>query len=93
MPKLSLGNEVLHKDRRFIVFRVNEKNPYKGYEEHYSILVYDRRFNTPVGFIDNRLHGICNPSTYQNSLPISGDTAADLVQSVRKALKTFRTYS
>lgn len=90
-PKLSVGNEVLHKDRRFIVFRVSKESPFEGYEPDCSVLVYDRLYGSALGFVDDSLSGICNPSTYQNSLPICGNSAAELVHSVRQALKTLRS--
>jgi hypothetical protein len=88
MPKLS-GHSVLHKDRRFVVFRVSSEHPFEGYEADCSVLVFDRRYDSVVGFVDDSFIGYCNPSTFQESMPVSGSNAAQLVQSVRNGLKAF----
>ena len=89
LPKLSVGNEVLYKDRRFIAFRVSKQCPFEGYEECCSVLVYDRLYGAAVGFVDDSFNGYCNPSTFQESLPVHGNNAAELVESVSKALRYF----
>lgn len=85
------GHDVLHKDRQFMVFRVSYDHPYDGYESDYSILVFDRLYDAVVGFCNDHYSGHCNPGTYQDSLPISGSNAAELVISTRNCLKEFQS--
>lgn len=89
-PKLS-GHNVLHKDRRWVVFRVSQEYPYDGYEADCSVLVFDRRYDSVVAFVDDFFDGYCNPSTFQESLPVHGGNAAELIQSVRNGLKAYRS--
>ncbi|MBU3614470.1 hypothetical protein ICN46_06125 [Polynucleobacter sp. Latsch14-2] len=88
LPKLS-GHSVLHKDRRWVVFGISQEYPYDGYEADCSVLVFDRRYDSVVAFVDDSFNGYCNPSTFQESLPVHGSGATELVESVSKALKQF----
>ena len=89
LPKL-LGHEVLHAQRRFIVFRIDQEHPFEGYETDYSILVFDKLYGSVVGFCDQHYSGHCNPGTFQESMPIGGLSAAELAISTSNGLKAYR---
>jgi len=89
-PKL-FGHEVLHKQRRFIVFKIDQAHPFQGYEAHYSILVFDKLYDTVVGFFDDHYSGHCNPGTFQESLPVKANSATELADAVRVGLKAYRS--
>lgn len=90
-PQLS-GHTVLFKGTRYYVFKVSKDHPFEGYEDGYTVLVYDKLYGTVVGFCSDELVGICNPSTFQESLPLKAKDVRDLVSQVDFALEAFDRY-
>ena len=83
------GHNILYKGRRFWVFEVSKKFPFRGSEKIDEIVVYDGFYDVDICWCHKNEKG-----EYQGWVPygqedlnVSGKTIRDLIEDVKKTIK------
>jgi hypothetical protein len=91
-PELN-GHRVLYKGKRFWVFEISSDFPFNGMEEFCQIIVYDKEYGCEIAGAESSGNGyygsLIGP---QDSVEVSGDSPAELVDSVIRASRNYEKH-
>jgi len=87
------GHKVLYKGKRFWVFEINSDFPFEGYEEHCSVIVYDKEDGCEIAGAQKNTKGyIGSLIGPQYDVEVSGETPIELLDSVINAFRNYEKH-
>jgi len=87
------GHKILYKGKRFWVFEISSEFPFKGMEEFYQVIVYDKEYGWDIAGAQKNANGysgsLIGP---QESVEVSGESPVELLDSVIYAIRKYERH-
>ena len=86
-------HKVLYKGKRFWIFEISLEFPYKGEQDYFDVIVYDKHYGADIAGVRKTSDGYVGVLIgAMDSVSVSGKSPIDLLESVINAMRMYERH-